>query len=175
MYGNLGDLWILLLFVLFALIGGIAVIKSELRRIRRIMLLQLALQVDPDLMLDASSADKVIRNAAKAALGQEEEVAKRAKLFMEKQRRALSAVKGALKREKDALKSIRNDASASIKDMGLLMQSTLNEVQVMALRLKKEIESREKGDELRKTLKGQIEILEEEEQELIENRSVVIV
>ncbi len=84
MYGNLGDLWILLLFVLFALIGGIAVIKSELRRIRRIMLLQLALQVDPDLMLDASSADKVIRNAAKAALGQEEEVAKRAKLFMEK-------------------------------------------------------------------------------------------
>ena len=86
----------------------------------------------------------------------------KAKLFMEKQRRALSAVKGALKREKDALKSIRNDASASIKDMGLLMQSTLNEVQVMALRLKKEIESREKGDELRKTLKGQIEILEEE-------------
>ena len=84
----------------------------------------------------------------------------KAKLFMEKQRRALTAVKGAVKREKDALKSIRNDASASIKDMGLLMQSTLNEVQVMALRLKKEIESREKGDELRKTLKGQIRVIQ---------------
>eukprot|EP00943_MAST-04B_sp_MAST-4B-sp1_P004661 g4661.t1 len=86
----------------------------------------------------------------------------KAKLFMDKQRRALSKLKYALKREKEQLVSIRNDAGANIKDMGLLMQSTFNEVQVMALRLKKEIEAREQGDELRKTMKGQIEILEEE-------------
>ena len=86
----------------------------------------------------------------------------KAKLFMDKQRRKLGALKQALKREKGALKSIRSDAAASIKDMGLLMQTAMNEVEVMSVRLKKEIEAREKGDELRKTLKGQIEILEEE-------------
>ena len=81
---------------------------------------------------------------------------------MEKQKRKLGALKQALKREKNALSSIRNDAGASIKDMGLLMQTAMNEVEVMSVRLRKEIEAREKGDELRKTLKGQIEILEEE-------------
>tara|TARA_B100000579_G_C22755050_1_gene815988 strand:+ start:1143 stop:1307 length:165 start_codon:yes stop_codon:yes gene_type:complete len=47
------------------------------------MFLQLAFQVDPDLMLDASSVDKVGRNAARTALELDAEASKKAKLFME--------------------------------------------------------------------------------------------
>jgi len=82
--GNaIGSIWLVLVLGFFAVVGGIGVIKSELGKIRRIMLLQLALQVDPDLMLDASSADKVVRNAARTALELDAEASKKAKLFME--------------------------------------------------------------------------------------------
>ena len=83
MLGNaIGSIWLVLVLGFFAVVGGIGVIKSELGKIRRIMLLQLALQVDPDLMLDASSADKVVRNAARTALELDAEASERAKLFM---------------------------------------------------------------------------------------------
>ena len=47
------------------------------------MFLQLAFQVDPDLMLEASSVDKVGRNAARTSLELDAEASKKAKLFME--------------------------------------------------------------------------------------------
>ena len=84
MFGNaIGSIWLVLVLGFFAVVGGIGVIKSELGKIRRIMLLQLALQVDPDLMLDARSADKIVRNAARTALELDAEASKKAKLFME--------------------------------------------------------------------------------------------
>ena len=88
------------------------------------------------------------------------EVASTRKGQLNRQTRQLGRIRLALKREKESLLSIRSNTSTVMGDMESVMKSTLHEVNVMALRLKSETEAREAGDNLRRTLRGQMEALE---------------